>query len=251
MRRLLEDHRAAVEVAARLLVDRPRRPDHLAVAPLERRHVRANARVALATALGRGQARDADVDPPALREDRAVDAPAVGKLRFQTSSPVSAFIANTQPSVVATNTQPRETIGVPVMSPSPPASVVEKLHAGDSSGASAGRDDLLAGLEAALADVVAVAGPVAAADVLGRAPCLVARLSARLRGAGLRGHGECQEQHANDNPRGVSRRPLRFDAGSSSPHGGCGRRARGARRAAPTPSGRRAPRADRPRREPG
>src|SRR4051812_44770633 len=63
--------------------------------------------------------------------------PPFGTFAFHTSLPVSAFREYTQPRLVATYTQPRVSTGVPVMSPSPPAFAVEKVHVGDSSGASA------------------------------------------------------------------------------------------------------------------
>src|SRR4051812_4481008 len=62
--------------------------------------------------------------------------PPFGIFPFQTSLPVSAFREKIQPRLVATYRQPSRTIGVPVMSPSPPASAVENDHVGDSSGAS-------------------------------------------------------------------------------------------------------------------
>src|SRR3954470_4692818 len=62
--------------------------------------------------------------------------PPLGSCAFHTSAPVSAFIANTQPRFVAAYTQPSARLGVAVKSPSPPASTVENVHAGDSSGAS-------------------------------------------------------------------------------------------------------------------
>jgi hypothetical protein len=62
--------------------------------------------------------------------------PPFGSSAFQTSSPVSAFSENTQPRFVATYRQPSLTIGVPVMSPSPPALVVENAQLGVSVAAS-------------------------------------------------------------------------------------------------------------------
>jgi hypothetical protein len=46
--------------------------------------------------------------------------------------------ANSHPRVVAVKRQPSATIGVPVMSPSPPALDAENVQAGVSSGTSAG-----------------------------------------------------------------------------------------------------------------
>jgi hypothetical protein len=51
---------------------------------------------------------------------------------------VSALREKTQPRLVATYRQPPATTGVPVMSPSAPTACVEKVHAGESRGASAG-----------------------------------------------------------------------------------------------------------------
>src|SRR5436305_2872107 len=63
--------------------------------------------------------------------------PPYGTFRFQTSLPVSAFTANTQPRVLATYMQPSAITGVAVKSPSAPTALVENVKAGDSVGTSA------------------------------------------------------------------------------------------------------------------
>src|SRR5438046_508302 len=56
--------------------------------------------------------------------------PPVGTLAFHTRAPVSALRAKTQPRFEAANRRPSATTGVPLKSPSPPAVLVENVHAG-------------------------------------------------------------------------------------------------------------------------
>ena len=73
-----EDHRAAEDVRAALMVDRPRRPIKPARAPVERDDVRTHARIPRRAAMGALGAGDGRVDAPLRHRDRPRDAAAVG-----------------------------------------------------------------------------------------------------------------------------------------------------------------------------